>query len=98
MLTKCDDCATEFEVESFEEVVTRDYEKTCFFCPACGREYIAFVKNESVKRQQRQVKKLYARMRKPGTSFKQQEKLMLGIKQAEKAVKEEMDALKQRLM
>jgi predicted RNA-binding Zn-ribbon protein involved in translation (DUF1610 family) len=98
MLAKCDECAAEFEIENFEETTTKDYTKTSFFCPACGREYIAFAKNNSIKKKQAEVKKMYAQVRKPGTSYAEQKKLMLGIKKKEKAVKAEMNALKQSLI
>lgn len=93
MLAKCDECAAEFDVE-FQITTTKEIEKTSFFCPECHHEYVAYVKNDSIKRQQADIKKLYSLMRKRGVGQEQQSRLMKHIKFLEKKVKIEMDELK----
>lgn len=94
MLAKCDECATEFDVD-FEVTTTKGIEKASFFCPECNLEYVAYVKNSSIKRQQADIKDLYSRMRKKGVGHAQQQRIFNHIKRAEMKVKEEMNALKE---
>lgn len=95
MLSKCDECGKDYEVEFQTAEVDEGVFKTFFVCPHCEHEYVAYLKNDSVRDKQADINRMHARLRKKGLGQIQKQKLMFGIKKKENAVKSEMDALKE---
>lgn len=56
MLSKCDTCQYEWELEKMETAKLDDIEKTYFTCPNCNKEYIAFYTDT-------EIRKIRARMK-----------------------------------
>ena len=93
MQVRCDQCATEFDVQ-LEITTTKEIERASFFCPECNWEYIAYVKNESIRKQQADISNLYGLVQKRGIGQEQQKRLLKHINFLKNKVKKEMDELK----
>lgn len=94
MIAICDECKEQFNVKFKEKIIGIGVIKHYFTCPYCKHEYINFIKNSSVRKKQRQIKKLYAELRKT-KSFKERQLAIFTIEKAEREVKREMDQLKE---
>jgi predicted RNA-binding Zn-ribbon protein involved in translation (DUF1610 family) len=91
--SNCDECNQEFVVDT-QTVTTEDYiEKNFFICPHCGKEYIAFCTNQSIRKKQADTKMLWRDLRVAKT-LKQQVKIHSKIDSLEKIIKDEMSVLK----
>lgn len=64
MLVKCDgpeSCGREFHLEKFELAkLDNEVEKTYFICPHCGKEYVAFYTDPTIRRKQEKIRRLYS--------------------------------------
>lgn len=64
MLVKCDgpeSCGRVFHLEKFELAkLDNEVEKTYFTCPHCGKEYVAFYTDPTIRKKQEKIRKLYS--------------------------------------
>jgi hypothetical protein len=57
MLSKCDHCQHEFQVDGFPiEDMPDGVEKTYFECPHCKREYVAFYTDPEIRELQAKIR------------------------------------------
>jgi transcription elongation factor Elf1 len=89
----CDDCNKEFEVDIHTLITDNHIEKNFFNCPHCGKEYIAFCTNQSIRQKQAEIKKLWRDLRVAKT-VKQHDKIHSKIDSLEEEIKNEMSALR----
>ncbi|MDD9312651.1 hypothetical protein PUS82_15355 [Cytobacillus firmus] len=90
----CDGCNKEFEVSTQVENTEDGSEKNYFVCPHCGKEYVAFIINQSIRTKQAEMKMLWRKL-KSATTLKQHNKLHEKIEQLEKSIKQEIQKLKE---
>ena len=64
MIVKCDGkdgCNQEFNLEKLEVAkLDNEVEKTYFTCPHCGKEYVAFYTDPTIRRKQEKIRRLYS--------------------------------------
>lgn len=82
MLSKCDTCQYEWELEKMETTKLDDIEKVFFICPNCQKEYIAFYTNA-------EIRKMRARMKQ--ASRKEYQRLVRMNKKLMKELREKME-------
>lgn len=94
--THCDaGCQKAFTLDDFQhELLNGGIEKTFFFCPHCGREYVAFYTDEEIKLLQERIRRVQRRFADPEDNHEDAAR-----KEAElqTQIKEKMDALRVRM-
>lgn len=97
LLVKCDGkdgCKQEFRIAGFEvEKLGNDLEKTCFRCPHCDKEYIAFYTNKAIREKQKEMRELQARYNKS-----KKEKVLQKMQKLQETIKKDMDSLKSKMI
>lgn len=93
--THCDaGCNQAFTFNDFSfEQLHDGVEKTYFNCPHCGQEYVAFYRDEEVRKLQERVRKVQRRLLSPHYDHDAAAKQEAKIK---KKIKVKMDELRQR--
>lgn len=82
MLSKCDTCQYEWELEKMETAKLDDIEKVFFICPNCQKEYIAYYTDT-------EIRKIRARMKQ--ASRKEYQRLVRMNKKLMKELREKME-------
>lgn len=90
----CDECNKEFEVSMQMKITEDGSEKNFFVCPNCGKEYVAFIINQSIRTKQAEMKMLWRKLQ-SATTVKQHNKLHAKIEELEKNIKQEIQKLKE---
>lgn len=93
--TSCDaGCGGWFTVELMTIYCDDDIYKTCFYCPLCGHEYIAFYADDDVRELQRKMRDAQQQFADPWANHVAASKIEAELKAA---IKEKMDELRRRM-
>lgn len=82
---KCNkSCGYKFYVQSFKKkILIHTIEKNYFTCPNCGREYVCFYTDDSIRKLQAELRKLYLEMRRVnGFQYGKLKKIESALKQS----------------
>ncbi|MEC1304323.1 hypothetical protein [Lysinibacillus capsici] len=82
---KCNkSCGYKFYVQSFKkEIMNHTIEKNYFTCPNCGKEYVCFYTDDSIRKLQAELRKLYLEMRRVnGFQYGKLKKIESALKQS----------------
>lgn len=94
MLSRCDECGKDYEVEFQTKEVDANVHKTFFVCSHCNHEYLAYIKDQNIIDKQADIQKMYVRLHDKSLPYAKKLRMSITIKKKEDAVQAEMNALK----
>ncbi|VXC07591.1 conserved hypothetical protein [Bacillus sp. 349Y] len=88
----CDQCNEKFKILPREKKLGNGIKETYFNCPKCDKKYVAFKTDGSIRRKQRQIKRL-VEIRRGSKTVDQFHKYTAKIEKVQAEVKVDMDKL-----
>lgn len=91
---RCDSCNNDFEIEMKTESIGETIEKNFFTCSHCGKEYVSYYMDQSIRKKQSDLKMHWRNIR-TATTAKNYNKLQKKIEELEKEIKEDLKRLRE---
>jgi hypothetical protein len=91
---RCDSCDNDFIIETKTEILGETVEKNFFTCSHCGKEYVSYYMDQSIRKKQSDLKMLWRNIR-SATTAKNYNKLQKKIEEMQDEIKEDLRRLRE---